>query len=72
MLAYYQKKGLLREDVQITAEPPYDFLLLVNRRSALSPRERALIDAVSNPFISIELAGVPLVSVFDLKTFRHK
>ena len=72
MLVYYQSKGRLRQDLQITATAPYDYLVLVNRRSALSPRERTLIDTSSNPFISVELGGVPLVSVFDLTRFRRE
>jgi hypothetical protein len=71
MLVYYQRKGRLRQDLQITATAPPDYLVLVNRRSALSARERTLIDTSSNPFISVELGGVPLVSVFDLTRFRE-
>jgi hypothetical protein len=72
MLVYYQKEGLLRGDLKITADGPFDYLVLLNRRSALSPRERNLVDSASKPFISVGLAGVPLVSAFDLKKFRDQ
>jgi hypothetical protein len=70
MLAYYQKESLLRRDLKITAQGPFDYLVLVNRRSALSARERSLVDAAANPYISVQLAGVPLASVFDLTKSR--
>jgi hypothetical protein len=72
MLAYYQKEGLLRRDLKIAADGPFDYLVLLNRRSALSPRERNLVNSASKPYISVGLAGVPLVSVFHLKKFRDE
>jgi 4-amino-4-deoxy-L-arabinose transferase-like glycosyltransferase len=71
MLTYYQDRGELRHDLRIVTRPPYDYLLLLNRRSALSSHERRLIDSVPQPYISLRLAGVSLVSVFDLKSYRH-
>ena len=70
MLAYYQQRRVLRQDLKITANTPYDFLILLNRRSALRPHERTLIDSATRPYIAIRLAGVPLVSAFDLRQFR--
>ncbi len=67
MLAFYQKSGALRPDLQVTASQTPDYYVLLNRRSVLGPRERALLDAPIRPFLGVELAGVPLVSVFALK-----
>ena len=70
IFGYYQKEGLLRQDIKITDGRPFDYLVLLNRRSALSPRERQLIDGAAKPYISITLAGVPLVSVFNSRIFN--
>jgi hypothetical protein len=70
ILVYYQREGLLRQDLKIADRGSIDYLVLLNRRSALSPRQRNLIDGASKPDISVGLAGVPLVSAFDLKKFR--
>lgn len=72
VLAFYQKEGLLRQDFKIAGTDANDYLLLLNRRSALSSRERSLIDSASDPYISLRLAGVPLVSLFDLSRFRKR
>jgi hypothetical protein len=69
VLEYYQTKRLLRQDIRITGSAPYQFLILLNRRSALSLQERALVDSVTRPYLSIRLAGIPLVSAFDLRHF---
>jgi Dolichyl-phosphate-mannose-protein mannosyltransferase len=67
MFAYYQKEGLLRQDLKITNRGPFDYLVLLNRRSVLSPSERNLINGNAKPYLSITLAGVPLVSAFEFK-----
>ena len=67
MFVLYQKQGLLRPDINITIDSDFDYLVLLNRRSALTPRRRYLIDTTSNPYISVTLAGVPLVSVFQFR-----
>lgn len=72
MLAYYQKQGLLRQDLTIVNHGSFDYLLLLNRRSALSPSERKLIDSGARPYISVSLAGVPLVSAFEFKKPSEK
>jgi hypothetical protein len=71
ILTYYQSRGELRPDIKITNVPPYDYLILLNRRSALSQHQRTLIDSVPMPYISVRLAGVSLISVFDLRSYRH-
>jgi Dolichyl-phosphate-mannose-protein mannosyltransferase len=72
MLAYYQKQGLLRQDLTIINHGSFDYLLLLNRRSALSARERNLIDSAKRPYLSVSLAGVPLVSAFEFKKSSEK
>jgi hypothetical protein len=67
ILAYYQKQGLLRQDLTIINHGSFDYLVLLNRRSALSARERDLIDSAKRPYISVSLAGVPLISAFEFK-----
>jgi hypothetical protein len=68
MFVYYQREGLLRQDIKITNDRAFDYFVLLNRRSALSPKERYLIDSTAKPYVSITIAGVPLVSAFEFKT----
>jgi Dolichyl-phosphate-mannose-protein mannosyltransferase len=67
MFEFYQKEGILRDDIRIVGSQPSDFYLLLNRRSILAPRERRLIGSAARPYISVEVAGVPLVLVFDFR-----
>lgn len=67
MFEFYQKEGILRGDIRIVGSQPVDFYLLLNRRSILAPRERRLIGSAARPYISVEVAGVPLVLVFDFR-----
>jgi hypothetical protein len=67
MFEFYQKEGILRDDIRIVGSQPVDFYLLLNRRSILAPRERKLIGSAARPYISVEVAGVPLVLVFDFR-----
>lgn len=67
IFTYYQKEGLLRQDIRISDGREFDFYLLLNRRGALSPRERNLMEARVQPYISISVDGVPLVSLFEFK-----
>lgn len=67
MFKFYQKEGKLRSDIQIVGSQPVDFYLLLNRRSILAPRERRLISSPAAPYISVGVAGVPLVLVFDFR-----
>lgn len=71
MLKYYQKEGSLRRDIRIADNPPFDFFILLNRRSALAPRERILINGATKPYLAISVAGVPLVAAFELKQFNN-
>jgi hypothetical protein len=65
MFRFYQSEMRLREDIQITDGQTFQFYILLNRRSALGPREKRLIDSQVAPFLGTELAAVPLVSVFE-------
>jgi hypothetical protein len=67
MLLYYQKEGRLRNEVKIADTGQFDYYVLLNRRSALSPRERSLVNGPYQTFLSVTLAQVPLVSVFEFK-----
>jgi Dolichyl-phosphate-mannose-protein mannosyltransferase len=67
MFEFYQKEGILRDDIRIVGSQPVDFYLLLNRRSILAPRERRLIGSAAHPYISVEVAGMPLVLVFDFR-----
>ena len=68
MFTFYQKEGRLRPDLEITNSQSFDYYVLLNRRTALGPRERRLINSPTKPFLAIDLASVPLVSVFEFKT----
>ena len=71
MIKYYQKEGRLRRDIRIADGPPFDHLILMNRRSALTPRERILINGHAKPFAAITVAGVPLVAAFKLNQLSN-
>jgi hypothetical protein len=66
MFAYYQKEGRLRSDIKISDAERFDYYILLNRRSVLGPRDRQLMSGSAPIYISEELAGVPLVAVFEL------
>ena len=68
MLAFYQKSGILRSDIRVTNSQDSNYYVLLNRQTVLGPRERQLLNSPVKPFLSVELAGVPLVSVFALKS----
>ena len=65
MFRFYQSEMRLRDDIQITDGQTFQFYILLNRRSALGPREKRLIDSQVVPFLATDLATVPLVSVFE-------
>jgi hypothetical protein len=67
MFTYYQNEGRLRRDIRIASKQPFDYYILLNRRSVLSPRERQLTHAAVTPYLSVTVAGVPLVYVWDFK-----
>jgi hypothetical protein len=66
MFAYYQKEGQLRRDITITENGRINYYVLLNRRSVLGPRQRVLLDGNVPTFLSLTIAGVPLVGVFEL------
>jgi hypothetical protein len=66
MFNHYQKEGRLRADIKISTAESSDYYILLNRRSVLGPRERLLMNGVKHFYLSEQLAGVPLVAVFEL------
>jgi Dolichyl-phosphate-mannose-protein mannosyltransferase len=66
MFKYYQKEGRLRSDIKISDAEPFDYYILLNRRSVLGPRDQLLMSGSVPMFLSEQLAGVPLVAVFEL------
>lgn len=71
MFLFYQKEGRLRPDIKLTSGESFDYYVILNRRTALGPRERRLINGPTKPFLAVDLAGVPLVLVFDFKTLTN-
>ena len=67
MFIYYQREGRLRADIMIS-DAESDYYILLNRRSVLGPRERLLMNGSKPIYLAEQLAGVPLVAVFELKT----
>jgi uncharacterized protein (DUF486 family) len=65
MFRFYQREMRLRQDITITDGQTFHFYILLNRRTALGPREKRLMDSAVVPFLSNDLAAVPLVSVFE-------
>jgi hypothetical protein len=67
---YYQKERRLRPDIRITNNKgSFDYYLLLNRQSVLSPPQRAFFRTI-RPVISVGVAGVPLVGVFRIENPR--
>jgi hypothetical protein len=66
MFAYYQKEGRLRSDIKISDTERVDYYILLNRRSVLGPHDRLLMSGNAPVYMSEQLAGVPLVAVFEL------
>jgi Dolichyl-phosphate-mannose-protein mannosyltransferase len=67
MLEFYQKEGRLRRDIRFNGSGPFDFYLVLNRRSVLSPQDRQLMGSETQPAESVSIAGVPLVALFDIR-----
>jgi hypothetical protein len=67
MFTYYQKEGRLRKDIKIADSQPFHYYILLNRRSVLGSPEPLLMNGRAAPYLSVSIAGVPLVSVFELK-----
>jgi hypothetical protein len=68
MFNYYQREGRLRADITISDAESADYYILLNRRSVLAARERLLMNGSKPIYLAEQLAGVPLVAVFELKT----
>jgi len=51
MFIYYQNEGRLRRDIRISGKQPFDYYILLNRRSVHSPRERQLTHAAVTPYL---------------------
>ena len=66
MFAYYQKEGRLRPDIKMTDTGPFNYYILFNRRSILSARQQLLLNGTTQPYLSVGIAGVPLVAVFEI------
>jgi hypothetical protein len=71
MFNYYQTEGRLRADITISNAESSDYYILLNRRSALGPRERLLMNGSTPIYLSEQLAGVPLVAVFELNSLAR-
>jgi 4-amino-4-deoxy-L-arabinose transferase-like glycosyltransferase len=71
MFIYYQEEGRLRRDIKITDVAPFNYYVLLNRRNLLPARDRRLTDGTTQPYLSEQLAGVPLVAVFEVKKLEH-
>jgi hypothetical protein len=67
MLDYYQKEGRLRQDIRVTKGQPFNYYVLINRRSVLPRRDDRLMNGSVQPYVSVRVADVPLVSVFEFK-----
>ena len=67
MFEFYQNQGMLRRDIRFSSSGFFDFYLVLNRRSALSPQDRQLTRSSARLVDSVTLAGVPLVALFDLR-----
>jgi hypothetical protein len=70
MFEFYQNQGMLRRDIRFNSNGSFDFYLVLNRRSTLSPRDRQLTRSSVHLVDSVTLAGVPLVALFDLRNAR--
>lgn len=71
MFKYYQKEGRLRADITISDAETSDYYIILNRRSALGSRERLLMNGSTPSYLAEQLAGIPLVAVFELNTPRQ-
>jgi hypothetical protein len=71
MLTYYQAENRLRRDIQITYGEDFDFYIQFNRRSAFTDFDRAISGRV-RPYVSFNLYGVPLVSIYQSEQAKLK
>jgi len=69
MLVYYQDEGKLRRDLKVTGTEPFDYALVLNRRSVIAatpPSQRGFM-IKRTPIASVSLGEVPLVLLYRLK-----
>jgi dolichyl-phosphate-mannose-protein mannosyltransferase len=69
ILLYYQKEGKLRGDVKITDVEPFDYAVVLNRRSVIAatpPNKRGFM-ITKTPAAAVSVGGVPLVLFYRLK-----
>jgi hypothetical protein len=62
-IEYYQKRGWLREDINYTAAPPYDFHLLQCRQGMFT-RTEWYFYRNQRPLAVVEIDGVPLIALY--------
>jgi hypothetical protein len=73
MLEYYKKEGKLRPDIRTTETEPFDYAIVLNRRSSLSGvprRQLAFMNDGARPNASVSLGGVPLVMLYEIRRAR--
>lgn len=63
MFKYYQNGHLLRADLRITEGDDYDYYILLNRKSAFSEKDFALLASKPRLYDALRLDGVPLVLI---------
>src|SRR6266508_3270913 len=71
MFLFYQKEGRLRPDIKFTNGQSFDYSIILNRRTVLGPGERKLVDVPTKTLVSVDLACVPLVSVFEFNALTQ-
>jgi hypothetical protein len=69
MFEYYQTQNRLRQDIRITDETDFQYLILLTRLSTFREDDHAILKSV-RPYNAFRLDGVPLVSIYKMKD-RH-
>lgn len=67
MLAYYQEENRLRRDIRLTDKGDFDYYILLTRLSSFSQTDRLIFSETRRPYASIQVFGVPLVSIYKAK-----
>jgi hypothetical protein len=68
MLVYYQQEGKLRRDVKITGAAPFDYAIVLNRRSviAATPKVERGFMITGTPLAAVSLGDIPLVYFYKV------
>jgi hypothetical protein len=68
MLVYYQDEGKLRRDVKITGLAPFDYAIVLNRRSviAATPKHERGFMITGTPLAAVSLGDIPLVYFYKV------